>query len=100
MNNNRKIYFILLMVLVSAIIVSCGSSATPEPTATPTTHPGKAIVSSRCIGCHELNRIHNAAFDQEGWQLVVDRMVLNGAQLSSDQVSVVVDYLADAYPKE
>lgn len=92
------VFFILLTILGTLVIVGCGTASTPEPT--PTVHPGKALVSSRCIGCHELNRITNAAFDQEGWQLTVDRMVLSGAQLSEEQVGLVVDYLAQSYPKE
>jgi len=96
----RIIFITILMVLVALIIGSCGSSSTPEPTATPTTHPGKAIVSSRCTTCHELNRIENAAYDQQGWELTVDRMVLNGAQLSDEQVGQVVEYLVINYPKE
>jgi len=96
----RIISIILLMILVTLIIVSCGSPSTPEATATPTVHPGKAIVSSRCIGCHELNRIENASFDRQGWELTVDRMVLNGAQLSEEQVGLAVEYLAQSYPKE
>ena len=93
----------ILMVLIS---VGCGPAPTPEPTPTleptptPQEMPGKALVASRCIGCHELNRVKNASYDKEGWQKTVDRMVLSGAQLTDDQVVQVVDYLAQAYPKE
>lgn len=90
----------IIFFLVILIIVGCGPPPTPEPTPTPTPHPGKAVLSSRCISCHQLNRVENAAFDEEGWQLVVDRMVLNGAQLSDEQVSLVVDYLVQTYPQE
>jgi mono/diheme cytochrome c family protein len=95
-----KIEITLLISLVILLIASCGPPPTPEPTPTPTVHPGKAVVASRCIGCHELSRVSNAAYDQEGWQLTVDRMVLSGAQLSDEQVALVVEYLAEAYPKE
>ena len=97
---NYYVFFVLLIILGTLIIANCGTAATPEAAPTATIHPGKAIVSSRCIGCHELNRITNAAFDQQGWQLTVDRMVLSGAQLSEEQVGLVVDYLAQSYPKE
>jgi len=49
-------------------------------------------------GCESVSR--NAAFDRQGWQLIVDRMVLTGAQLSEEQRELVVDYLASSYPKE
>jgi mono/diheme cytochrome c family protein len=95
-----KIVVSVLLFLVAMAVVGCGPEPTPEPPPTPTVHPGKAVVSSRCIGCHELNRVENAAYDKEGWQLTVDRMVLSGAQLTDEQVPLVVDYLAQAYPKE
>ena len=93
----------LVIIMVGLIIlttVSCGPAPTPEPTPTPEVHKGKAIVASRCIGCHEINRVENARFNQEGWQMTVDRMVLSGAQLTDEQTELVVDYLALTYPKE
>jgi len=96
----RNFFIILLMILVALNIVSCSLSLKSAPTPSPTAHPGKSILSSRCTGCHELNRITNAAFDRQGWQLIVDRMVFTGAQLSEEQRELVVDYLASSYPKE
>src|SRR3972149_1581157 len=81
----RNFFIILLMILVALNVVSCGLSLKSAPTPSPTAHPGKAIISGRCTGCHELNRITSAAFDRQGWQLTVDRMVLAGAQLSEEQ---------------
>jgi hypothetical protein len=96
----RYILVILLITCVVLIIVGCGPPPTPLPTPTPTIHPGEAIMTNRCIGCHELTWTINAAYDQEGWQLTVDRMVVNGTQLTDDQIELIVDYLAENYPKE
>ncbi len=94
----RQYWLIVLMILIVVLLAACSSEA-PEPTATPvpTVHPGKSIVSSRCLGCHSLNQLENSAFNERGWQLVVERMQMLGVQLSDEQVSVVVDYLAQAY---
>jgi hypothetical protein len=91
---------ILLLIVFVWVVAGCGTAAAPEPTPAPTAHPGKTVVSSRCIGCHEMNRVENAAFDRKGWQLTVDRMVLAGAQLNEDQIGLAVDYLAQTYPKK
>jgi len=93
----------LVIIIVGMIIlttVGCGPAPTPEPTPTPEVHKGKAIVASRCIGCHDLNRVKNAKYDRDSWQMTVDRMVLSGAELSDEQTDLVVDYLALSYPKE
>lgn len=93
--------FILILVCMSILTaVGCGPAATPEPTPTPEVHKGKAIVAVRCIGCHEIGRVNNAKYDREGWQMTVDRMVLTGAQLTDEQNELVVDYLAQTFPKE
>lgn len=97
-----KMQYLLIAALffVVLIAVGCGPAPTPEPTPTPEVHPGQALVSSRCIGCHDINRVHGAKYDQEGWQMTVDRMVLSGAQLNDEQKALVVDYLVQTYPKE
>ena len=97
------IYFlILLIVILIAIAVSCSPAPPPEPTATPvpTVHPGKAVVSGKCIACHDLGRVTNYKNDREGWTLTVDRMVLQGAKLSEEQREQTIDYLALTFPKE
>ena len=96
----KNIFIILLAILVALmlVMVNCGPPPTPEPTPAPTEHPGKAIVGSRCIGCHSLNQFENTTFNERGWRLVVDRMVLLGAQLTEEQVVQVVDYMVQTYP--
>ncbi len=95
----RVYWLIVMMILMVAVLAAC-SSATPEPTATPvpTAHPGKSLVSSRCIGCHTLDQFANFTFNERGWRLVVDRMVLLGAQLNDEQVELAVEYLVQTYP--
>ncbi len=36
----------------------------------------------------------------QGWQIVVERMVMAGAQLNKEQQAYVIDYLAVKYPKD
>lgn len=96
-----KLVLVLLgVILVVLVLASCGPPPTPAPTPTPTVHPGQALVNSRCITCHDIKRVSTAAYDQDGWQFTVDRMVVSGAQLSPEQVPMVVDYLAATYPKK
>lgn len=95
-----RLVLVLLVFVLVLTAVGCGSPATPEPTLAPTVHPGKALVSSKCIGCHDLNRVENAKHDREGWELTVNRMVLSGAQLNESQAELVTDYLALTYPGE
>ena len=92
----RKVAVPILIALVILILVGCGPAPTPEPTPTP--HPGKSLVSSRCMGCHSMTQLENSAFNERGWQLVVERMEMLGVQLTDDQSVLIVDYLAQTYP--
>jgi virginiamycin B lyase len=62
--------------------------------------PGKAVIESACLGCHEPVRITNAGHNRQDWQNVV-RMMLNvGAPVPPDQVGVVTEYLARNFPEK
>ena len=94
-----KVMLLALVVVLVLTAFGCGPGE-PEATPTPTVHPGKAIVSSRCVGCHGFDRVETAKYDQKGWELTVDRMILLGLQLNDEQRDMSIDYLAQAYPKE
>ena len=97
-----QFYLILLIGILIAVIAGCSPAPPPEPTATlvPTVHPGKSLLSSKCIACHDLSRVTNYKNDVDGWTLTVDRMVLLGATLSDAQREQTIDYLASTYLKE
>lgn len=94
-----KLGLISVIVLVSFLLISCGS-ATPAPTPTPTVHPGVMLVKERCSTCHDLGRVETEKLSREGWQDVVNRMVLSGASLNSEEETQVIDYLAITYPSQ
>ena len=98
----KELVLLIIAFILIVIFVGCGPKETPAPTATPTekVHEGKALVASRCIGCHDISRVTNAAYDREGWEKTVERMVLSGAKLNDEQKALVIDYLTITYPKE
>jgi len=96
-----KRVWIVFLLIISIILTGCGGAA-PEPTEppAPTVHPGKSVMNSRCGTCHELSRVTNYRDDLEGWEMTVDRMILLGAELSDQQRTDLIDYLAKEYPQE
>lgn len=97
----RNLVLTALMIVIALSMLGCGAAATPPPpTPTPTPHPGEALVNSRCSTCHPLGLVENAKFSAQGWQIVVERMVMAGTALNSEQQALVVDYLAVKFPKE
>lgn len=85
-----KYSLFVALVIVSLVLVGCGSS---EPVA-PTPHPGEALVNTKCSTCHGLPQVENAKYSRAIWETTVDRMVLAGMSISDEDKALVVDYLA------
>jgi cytochrome c5 len=93
-------YFaIVLIVIVIILSAGCGETPTPSATATPEVDQGQKLVASRCTVCHTLGTVESKQSDREGWQAVVERMVLKGASLNATEQELVIDYLALNFPK-
>ena len=54
------------------------------------------LVNTVCASCHTLDRVKNKKADKDGWTTTVARMKEKGADLTDEQVPVVVDYLTRA----
>jgi cytochrome c5 len=97
---------VLLVVLLGWLLAACG--AAEEETVVPTTEQeeaapavleGKALVEERCTQCHDLGRVEQAKKTEEEWKTTAERMVGKGAQLDEAEQEVVIQYLAEMYPK-
>ena len=55
--------------------------------------PGKDIVQNACTECHDLQMVYDTGYNKQEWQLLVERMITAGANVSPDQAPVLVDYL-------
>ena len=52
------------------------------------------LVNTACAACHTLDRVNNKKADNAGWTATVTRMKGSGANLTDEQIPLVVDYLA------
>jgi hypothetical protein len=57
------------------------------------------LLEERCTKCHDLGRVEQAKKTEEEWKATVERMVGKGAQLSQAEQTLVIQYLAETYPK-
>jgi cytochrome c5 len=84
-------------------------AAVVAPTAQPTGDDAKqlsavdvkALVENRCTECHEMTDVEeHGGDDKDGWAKVVQQMIEDeGAELTPEEVTLVVDYLAKEFPK-
>jgi len=54
------------------------------------------LVTTACASCHSLDRVRNKVADKDGWTATVNRMKGAGANLTDEQVPVVVEFLTRA----
>jgi hypothetical protein len=54
------------------------------------------LVNTVCASCHSLDRVKNKTADNAGWTTTVTRMKDKGANLTDEQVPVVVEFLTRA----
>ena len=97
----RQIVVILLISLAVALLISSCSPSTSTPTSasTSSTQDGATLVQERCSKCHPLTRVESARYTAADWKTIVDLMISRGAQLTPEEETVVVSYLAANYGK-
>jgi DNA uptake protein ComE-like DNA-binding protein len=61
--------------------------------------PGKVIIMRACGKCHSTDQIARQQKTEENWQATVVRMAGRGADVTTDEVNVVVKYLAANFLK-
>jgi competence protein ComEA len=62
--------------------------------------PGKQETQKLCTQCHELERALSPRQDHDAWQATINKMVNLGLRGSDDDIRLVTDYLAKAFPGE
>ncbi len=94
--------FVGLVLLTLALFISACSSSTPSSTTAPAStasQEGTTLVQERCTVCHTLSRVESQRLTAAEWGALVDQMIGRGAQLTPDEKTIVVNYLAANYGK-
>jgi mono/diheme cytochrome c family protein len=96
-----------VMATAFAVVATCGIEAQTAPAAptvattpTPPPGPGLAIVNAKCSVCHTTASVFSQHRSPDDWAATVQLMVDRGADLSPDETSVVIGYLAENFPAE
>jgi cytochrome c5 len=85
---------ISLIVAISAVSAlslegtAAGNQDSPPP------EKGEQIMNASCRTCHDLRPIETQALDEKGWAREVESMIEQGAEVSKNDVPVLVEYLA------
>jgi competence protein ComEA len=78
-------------LLLGAAVFAASISAADK---TPPADPGKKLVEEICSFCHGLARLKGQAYTRDQWSNVVKGMVSEGAPVTDEEFSLILDYLA------
>jgi hypothetical protein len=60
---------------------------------------GRDLVRRICVSCHDLSPITGAGgMSRREWEMVVQNMIDMGADITADEVPIIVGYLAASFP--
>jgi cytochrome c-type biogenesis protein CcmH/NrfF len=93
----RSLTLILTILAIMLIVTACSSGTTATTSSSSnssTTQDGATLVKERCTVCHSLSRVESQKHNATDWKTIVDMMIGKGAQLTSEEETVVVNYLA------
>jgi len=77
-------------IVVIGVVVS--AAARGQEAAKP--ERGEQILTTACLTCHDNRPVDTQALDDAGWTKVVKAEIARGAEVKSDDVPVLVDFLA------
>jgi cytochrome c5 len=77
----------------TAAVSSLPGSPAAQPDKTDKTDRGEQIQNAACLGCHDLRPIQTQALDKDGWTRMLASMIDKGAEVKSDELPVLLDFL-------
>ena len=91
MRDKKSIFLslICMLVLTGFILTACSSDTLLD---------GKSVLEDRCVECHNLSRVKSASMTRDEWSRTIDRMIAFGAELTSEERDLLLDYLETTYP--
>ena len=82
-----------LLILVTACSSGAPSSTTSAPSST-ASQDGAALAQERCAVCHPLTFVERSRHTATEWKIIVDTMISRGAQLTPQEETTMVGWLA------
>jgi cytochrome c5 len=79
-------WLFMTMMLAAAAFAFGQEVALPEG-------DGKTIVEAKCTVCHDTSLITMNHLDKDAWKAMIDVMVASGAEVSADEMPVLLEYL-------
>ena len=92
--NRRGLCTLLLASLPIATVASAASGSTARH------EKARSLFLDACTACHTLERVREQRLNKEEWRHVIAGMLSEGVPLTEDEISLLVEYLAENFGPE
>jgi hypothetical protein len=90
-SNSQGIRWILVpVVAISAVMTAAAQSS----------DRGRMLVEDVCTYCHNLDRLRGKELSREEWRGLTKGMISEGAPVTDEEYSVILDYLVKNYGRK
>lgn len=89
------------VALVTAVLATIVSGHTDSPGNPPQPKDrGRELVEDVCTYCHNLDRLRGKQLSREEWRGLIKGMISEGAPVTDEEFSVILDYLVKHYGRQ
>ena len=92
--NKQTRALLLALIILALFLAACSNGSSSGSTTQEATLDGATLLQERCAVCHPLSRVTAKHLSSDEWKSVVDSMVKRGANLTPDEQTILIDYLA------
>jgi mono/diheme cytochrome c family protein len=83
--------------LLPLVALGARALAADAPAAAPPPGAGLDLINERCVFCHNNAQIFSQRKTAPAWAATVEQMANRGAEVSPEEMKVIVDYLSKNY---
>jgi hypothetical protein len=82
-------------MLLPVAVFTAVMTVTPQPK-----DRGRELVEDVCTYCHNLDRLRGKGFSREEWRGLIKGMISEGAPVTDEEFSTILDYLVKHYGRK
>jgi len=90
----------MLSRIASTLVIAATAFASGESNGAARHEKARALFLDACTACHTLERVRQQRLGKEEWRRLIAGMLSEGVPLTDDEVSMLVEYLAENFGPE
>ena len=93
--STKAVAWLAATIMIASAAFAFGQDPAPLPDG-----DGKKIVETKCTVCHDTSMITSEHLDRAGWEDMVKVMIASGAEVTDQEMPVLLDYLVKNWGPE